>query len=92
MSYIYYASHSLCHVNYHVLTFDVTCFYFPFSEHRRFQGFSVRSARYESTRENSRSEVNLVDSHYIILKVHYIVESQPLSLINRVVINKKLLY
>jgi hypothetical protein len=55
-------------VNYHVLTFDITCLYFPFSEHRRFQGFSVRSARYDSIRENLGSELNLVDSLHVILE------------------------
>ena len=70
----YCASYSSCHVNYHVLTFDVTCLYFPFSEHCMFQGFSVRSARYESIRENSGSEVDLVDCRHVILEVHHAVK------------------
>jgi len=34
----------------------------------------VRSARYESIRENSESEVDFVDSHHVILEVHNVVE------------------
>jgi len=56
-----------------------------------FQGISVRSTRYESIRENSRSEVNLIDSRYVILKVYNVVENQSLSLVDRVVIDKRLL-
>ena len=56
-----------------------------------FQGHSVRSARYELIRENSGSEVDLVDSRHVILEVHYVVESQPLSLVDRVAIDKRLL-
>jgi hypothetical protein len=52
----------------------------------------MRSARYKSIRENSRSEVNLIESRYVILKVYYVVKSQPISLINRVVTDKRLLY
>jgi hypothetical protein len=52
----------------------------------------VRSARYKSIRENSRLEVDLVESRHVILKVYYIIKSQPLSIIDRVVTNKRLLY
>jgi hypothetical protein len=51
----------------------------------------VRSARYESIRENSGSEIDLVDSRHVILKVYYVVENQPLSLVDRVVTDKRLL-
>jgi hypothetical protein len=51
----------------------------------------VRSAHYELIGENSGSEVDLVDSRHVILEVYYIVESQPLSLTDRVVIDKRLL-
>ena len=46
----------------------------------------------KSIREISGSEVDLVDSRHVILKVHYVVESQPLSLADRVVTDKRLLY
>jgi hypothetical protein len=52
----------------------------------------VRSARYESIRENSGSEVDLVDSRHVILKVYNVIKNQPLSLTDRVVIDDPLLY
>jgi hypothetical protein len=39
----------------------------------------------KSIRENSRSEVDLVDPGYVILEMHYMVENQSLSLTDRVV-------
>lgn len=39
----------------------------------------------KSIRENSRSEVDLVDPGYVILEMHHVVESQSLSLADRVV-------
>jgi hypothetical protein len=51
----------------------------------------VRSARYESIRENSGSEVDLVDSRHVILEVHNVVENQSLSLVDRVVTDDPLL-
>ena len=33
-----------------------------------------------------------MDSYHIILKVHYIIKSQPLSLADRVMTDKRLLY
>jgi len=51
----------------------------------------VRSARYESIRENSGSEVDLVDSRHVILEVHNVVENQSLSLADRVVTDDPLL-
>jgi hypothetical protein len=51
----------------------------------------VRSARYESIRENSRSEVNLVDPGHIILEMHYVVENQALRFADRVVADNPLL-
>jgi hypothetical protein len=44
---------------------------------------SACTARYESIRENSKSEVNLIGSCYIILKIYNLIENQLLSLINR---------
>jgi hypothetical protein len=46
----------------------------------------------KSIRENSRSEVDFMDSRHVILELYNVVESQPLSLANRVVIDKRLLY
>ena len=43
-------------------------------------------------RENSKSKVNLIDSYHVILEVYNVVENQSLSLINRVVTNKRLFY
>ena len=43
-------------------------------------------------RENSKSKVNLIDSYYVILEVYNVVENQSLSLINRVVTDKRLFY
>jgi hypothetical protein len=37
------------------------------------------------------SEVDLVDSSHVILKVHHVVENQPLSLADRVVADDSLL-
>ena len=45
----------------------------------------------KSIRENSGSEVDLVDSRHVILEVHYVVENQPLSLADRVVTDERLL-
>jgi hypothetical protein len=45
----------------------------------------------KSIRENSGSEVDLVESRHVILEVYYVVESQPLSLTDRVVTDKRLL-
>jgi hypothetical protein len=50
----------------------------------------VRSARYESIRENLGSEVDLVDSCHVILEPYNVVENQPLSLVDRVVTDKRL--
>jgi hypothetical protein len=52
----------------------------------------VRSIHYESIRENSRSEVDLVDPGHVILKVHYVVENQALRFADRVVADDPLLY
>jgi hypothetical protein len=41
-------------------------------------------------RENSRSEVDLVDSCHVILEIHHVVENQSLSLTDRVVIDNLL--
>jgi len=46
----------------------------------------------KSIRENFKSEVDLINSRHVILKVYYIIESQLLSLINRVVTDKRLFY
>jgi hypothetical protein len=46
----------------------------------------------KSIRENLKSKVNLINSRYIILKLHYIVNNLPLSFANRVVVNKRPLY
>jgi len=43
-------------------------------------------------RENSRSEINLVESRHVILEPHNVVENQPITLADRVVIDKRLLY
>jgi hypothetical protein len=45
----------------------------------------------KSIRENSRSEVDLVDSGHVILEVHHVVENQSLSLADRVVADNPLL-
>jgi hypothetical protein len=42
-------------------------------------------------RENSGSEVDLVDSRYVILEPYNVVENQPISLIDRVVTDERLL-
>jgi hypothetical protein len=52
----------------------------------------VRSAHYESIRENLGSEVDLVNSRHVILKLHYIVKNPPPSFIDRVVADKRPLY
>jgi hypothetical protein len=46
----------------------------------------------KSRRENLGSEVDLVNSCYVILKPHYIRENLPPSFIDRVVADKRLLY
>jgi hypothetical protein len=46
----------------------------------------------KSIRENSGSEVDLVDSCYIILEVYNVIKNQPLSLADRVVTDNPLLY
>jgi hypothetical protein len=46
----------------------------------------------KSIRENSGSEVDLIDSHYVILEIYNIIKNQPLSLTDRVVIDNPLLY
>jgi hypothetical protein len=43
-------------------------------------------------RENSRLEVNLIDSYYIILEIYNIIKNQSLSLIDRIVIDNPLFY
>ena len=71
---------------YHVLLLSL------FSEHYRFQGIGVRSARYESIREYfGESEVDLVDCRHMILEVLYAFEREPLSLVDRVVADNPLL-
>jgi hypothetical protein len=48
----------------------------------------VRSARYESIRENLGSEVDLVNTRHVILKPHYIVDNPPPSFADRVVADR----
>jgi hypothetical protein len=43
-------------------------------------------------RENLESEIDFIGSYYIILKPNNVVENQFLSLINKVIIDKRLLY
>jgi hypothetical protein len=45
----------------------------------------------KSIRENSGSEVNLIDSRYVILEPYNVVKNQPMSLADRVVTDKRLL-
>ena len=45
----------------------------------------------KSIRENSGSEVNLVNYHYMILELYNVAENQSLSLADRVVTDEKLL-
>jgi len=45
----------------------------------------------KSIRENSGSEVDLVDSRHVILEVHNVIKNQPLSLAYRVVTDDPLL-
>jgi hypothetical protein len=54
-----------------------------------FQGHSVRSARYESIRENLGSEIDLVNSRHVILEPHYVGENLPPSFTDRVVADKR---
>jgi hypothetical protein len=45
-----------------------------------------------SIRENPRSEVDLMDCCYVILEALNVIENQPLSLADKIVINDPLLY
>ena len=44
---------------------------------------------YKSIGENSGSEIDLINSHHVILEVYYVIESQPLSLADKVVTDKR---
>jgi hypothetical protein len=51
----------------------------------------VRSARYQSIRENFGLEVDLVDRGHVILEMHHVIEHQPHSLAHKMVANDPLL-